>query len=70
QYGYARSAIESRVDNFEIRAGSSGDPTHNITVEQFGDIILAGGKLYAPFVIANGGTLGFDGFNVSSMKKN
>ncbi len=60
--GYARAAITNRVDDFSIRAGSSGDPTRNTTVEQFGDAILAGGNLYAPFVIANGGGLGFDGF--------
>ena len=60
--GYARAAIANRVDNFSIRAGSSGDPTLNTTVEQFGDVILAGGRRFAPFVIANGGGLGFDGF--------
>ena len=60
--GYARAAIVNRVDNFEIRAGSSGDPNRNTTLEQFGDVVLNGSKLYAPFVIANGGELGFDGF--------
>lgn len=60
--GYARAAITNRVDNFEIRAGSSGNPDQNTTVDEFGNVILAGGQLFAPFVIANGGGLGFDGF--------
>ena len=60
--GYARAAIENRVNNFTILAGASGDPSLNTTVEQFGDVLLNGGRLYAPFVIANGGNLGFQGF--------
>ena len=60
--GYARSAITNRVENFEIRAGSDGNLEQNTTVDEFGNVVLAGGKLYAPFVIANGGSLGFDGF--------
>ncbi|MEY2977231.1 MAG: hypothetical protein RLZZ435_1370, partial [Cyanobacteriota bacterium] len=59
---YAELAIANRVSAFSIRSGSSGDPTRNTTVEQFGDVLLAGGKLYAPFVIANAGALGFEGF--------
>ncbi len=59
---YAELALTNRVDSFELRAGSSGDINLNTTVEQFGDILLTGGRLYAPFVIANGGTVGFDGF--------
>ena len=59
---YAQLALTNRVDSFELRAGSSGDTNGNTTVEQFGDILLEGGRLYAPFVIANGGTVGFDGF--------
>ena len=48
--------------NFEIRAGSEGNPAQNTTVDEFGNVVLAGSNLYAPFVIANGGALGFDGF--------
>jgi Calx-beta domain/Domain of unknown function (DUF4114) len=59
---YARHAVRNRVDAFFLRAGSSGDPSRNTTVEQFGNIFLVGGQLYAPFVIANGGALGFAGF--------
>ena len=60
--GYALAAIENRVDNFVLRAGSDGDEDNNTSAEEFGDVILEGGRLYAPFVIANGGGLGFDGF--------
>ena len=59
---YAELALTNRVDSFEILAGFSGDINRNTTVEQFGDILLTGGRLYAPFVIANGGAVGFDGF--------
>ena len=59
---YAELAITNRVSAFSIRSGSSGDPNRNTTVEQFGDVFLVGGKLYAPFVIANTGAIGFDGF--------
>ncbi len=60
--GYARAAITNRVDNFVIRAGNSGNANLNTTVDEFGDVILAGGKTYSPFVLANSGSLGFDGF--------
>ena len=60
--GYARAAIVNRIANWELRAGSSGDPSKNTTTEQFGDVIIAGGKMYAPFVIANAGEIGFEGF--------
>ena len=59
---YARYAIRNRVDAFSLRGGSSGDPSRNTTVEQFGNLFLVGGQLYAPFIIANGGALGFEGF--------
>ncbi len=59
---YAQLALTNRVDSFQLRAGSSGDLNFNTTAAQFGDILLEGGKFYAPFVIANGGTVGFDGF--------
>ncbi|MGB3208809.1 MAG: peptidylprolyl isomerase [Crinalium sp.] len=60
--GYARAAIDNRVNNFRILAGASGDPSLNTTTEEFGDVLLNGGRLYAPFVIANGANVGFDGF--------
>ncbi len=59
---YARAAILGRVDGFEIRAGSDGDPSQNTTAEQFGDVVIVGNTFYAPFIIANGGSIGFDGF--------
>jgi hypothetical protein len=60
--GYALAALNSAVPGFSIRAGSSGNPDLNTTAEEFGDVVLAGGLLYAPFVIANGGSLGIGGF--------
>ena len=62
QAEYAEYVLNHRVDNFLIRAGSSGNPDRNTTVTQFGEVLLAGGKLYAPFVIANAGAVGFAGF--------
>jgi hypothetical protein len=62
QEGYALAAIENRVENFVIEAGGSGDEDDNTSVEEFGSVILDGGTLYSPFIIANGGDLGFDGF--------
>jgi hypothetical protein len=59
---YARAAIENRVDGFEILAGANGDPSFNTNTEEFGDVALSGGKFYAQFVIANGGSEGFEGF--------
>lgn len=55
--GYAEFAILNRVENFEITSG-----VRNTRPEQFGDVLLEGGKLYAPFVIASGGSVGFEGF--------
>ncbi len=60
--GYARAAIENRVDSFQILAGGFGDPNFNTTVEEFGDVLISGGQMYAPFLIANGGEIGFEGF--------
>ena len=60
--GYAKAAIVNRITNWELRAGSSGDPSKNTTTEQFGNVIIARGKMYAPFVIANAGKMGFEGF--------
>ncbi|MDJ0826330.1 MAG: DUF4114 domain-containing protein [Rhodobacter sp.] len=60
--GYAKAALQRAVDDFSLRGGSSGDPTKNTTADEFGDVVLAGGQLFAPFVIANGGALGPDDF--------
>ena len=69
--GYAETAIRNRVNNFELRAGSSGDESRNTSADEFGDVILNGGRFYAPFVIANGGELGFEGFiNQESAENN
>ncbi|MEM6752118.1 MAG: Ig-like domain-containing protein [Cyanobacteria bacterium P01_C01_bin.38] len=62
QEGYALAAIENRIDNFVVEAGGFGDEDDNTSVEEFGSVILDGGTLYSPFIIANGGDLGFDGF--------
>ncbi|MEE6161079.1 transporter substrate-binding domain-containing protein [Cylindrospermopsis raciborskii DSH] len=48
QLGYAEAALSKVVTNFAVRAGGSGNTVN-------GDVIVNGGKTYAPFVIANGG---------------
>lgn len=58
QDGYAKAAIQNRVNNWELQAGGS----ENTTAQQFGDVVIAGERLYAPVIVANGGSLGFDGF--------
>ncbi|MFM7561085.1 cadherin domain-containing protein, partial [Cylindrospermopsis raciborskii] len=50
QTGYAKAALNRAVSSFTVRAGGSGN---GIT----GNVIVGGDKLYAPFVIANGGNL-------------
>ncbi|NLQ07665.1 DUF4114 domain-containing protein [Cylindrospermopsis raciborskii LB2897] len=47
---YAKAALSRAVSGFAVRAGGSGN---GIT----GDVVVNGGKIYAPFVIANGGKL-------------
>lgn len=56
-FGYARTAIASRVDHFGLRLGANGHPEQNTTASEFGNVVLSGNHLYAPFVIANGGNL-------------
>lgn len=56
-FGYARTAITNRVNNFSLQAGGNGDPNKNTNASEFGDVLLQGGRFYAPFVIANGGNL-------------
>ncbi|MEB3119729.1 MAG: phytase, partial [Snowella sp.] len=55
--GYARTAITNAVNNFVLQMGANGDPTDNTSSSEFGDVLLQGGKRYAPFAIANGGNL-------------
>ena len=59
--GYALAALTTvRVENFTLRAGASLTTAQR--VGQTGDVLLEGGKFYSPFVIANGGAIGVDGF--------
>ncbi len=60
--GYAEAAIANRVPDFLIQGGSSGDSDLNTTAAEFGDVLLEAGRFFAPFLIANAGELGFDGF--------
>ena len=55
--GYARTAITNAVNNFVLQMGANGDPTDNTSSSEFGDVLLQGGKRYAPFAITNGGNL-------------
>lgn len=55
--GYARAALANAVTDFVLQAGGNGDPVKNTDAEEFGDVLLQGGRMYAPFVIANGGDL-------------
>ncbi len=57
QAGYARSALSQAVNNFFLRASGEG-ANQSTTAAEFGDVLLQGGRRYAPFVIANGGNLG------------
>ncbi len=57
QAGYARSALSQAVNNFILRASGEG-ANQSTTAAEFGDVLLQGGRRYAPFVIANGGNLG------------
>lgn len=59
--GYAFTAISNAVNNFNLELGAQGDPNRNTTGEAFGDVLLEGGAIYAPFIIANGGNLIPDG---------
>ena len=55
--GYAATAISNRVNGFKLQLGAFGAADKNTTAKSFGDVIVNGGALYAPFVIANGGKL-------------
>ncbi len=57
QSGYARTALSQAVNNFFLRASGEG-ANQSTTAAEFGDVLLEGGRRYAPFVIANGGNLG------------
>ena len=53
--GYAKAALENAIDGMALRLG--GDSSDDTTAGSFGDVVVAGGKSYAPFAIANGGGL-------------
>jgi beta propeller repeat protein len=55
--GYMKSALNNRVNNFALELGALGDASKNTDSAEFGDVLLQGGKFYAPFIIANGGDL-------------
>jgi hypothetical protein len=55
--GYARTALSNAVNNFMLQLGAKGDAALNTDATEFGDVLLQGGKMYAPFAIANGGNL-------------
>jgi len=55
--GYARTALANTVNNFMLQLGAKGDAALNTDATEFGDVLLQGGKMYAPFAIANGGNL-------------
>ncbi|MFM7574262.1 MAG: putative Ig domain-containing protein, partial [Snowella sp.] len=55
--GYARTALSNAVNNFMLQLGAKGDAALNTDATEFGDVLLQGGKMYAPFAIANGGSL-------------
>ncbi|MCZ8359270.1 MAG: cadherin domain-containing protein [Microcystis sp. LE19-388.1G] len=57
QAGYARTALSQAVNNFILQASGEG-ANQSTTAAEFGDVLLEGGRRYAPFVIANGGNLG------------
>ncbi len=57
QAGYARTALSQAVNNFILQASGEG-ANQSTTAAEFGDVLLQGGRRYAPFVIANGGNLG------------
>ena len=59
--GYALAALTTARKNFTLRAGAGVTTIERIKSES-GDILLDGGKFYAPFVIANAGAIGVDGF--------
>lgn len=65
--GYAEAALANLVSDFSLQAGSFGDPLLNTSVEEFqssasSGATFEGGGIFAPILLANGGSLGFDGF--------
>ncbi len=53
--GYTRTALNNVADNFILQLGANGDTSKNTTASEFGDVIIEDNKVYAPFIIANGG---------------
>ena len=52
---YAKASLENAVNGMTLRLG--GDSNDDSTAAEFGDVVIQGGKSYAPFAIANGGGL-------------
>lgn len=52
--GYAAAAVQQRLNDFVIRTGSGNNNTSD---DSFNPVLLAGGKFYAPFIIANLGDI-------------
>ncbi|WP_069789967.1 choice-of-anchor I family protein [Cyanobacterium sp. IPPAS B-1200] len=55
--GYAFTAVSNAVNNFNLELGANGDPNKNTNADAFGDALLQGGRIYAPFIITNAGNL-------------
>lgn len=55
--GYAAAALSQFEADVLLRLGSEGDIAKNTSADQFGDVLINGGQYYAPFIIANGGSL-------------
>ena len=55
--GYAAAALSQNDPDGILRLGSEGLASKNTSSEQFGNALISRGQYYAPFVIANGGTL-------------
>lgn len=58
QEGYAEAALGRVVNDFLLRGGSQS----NTTVDEFGEVTLNGGSIYAPVIIANGGDASVEDF--------
>lgn len=64
------SDINDPVNTVILIFDESGDRTKNTTVDEFGIVTIDSNRLYAPFVIANAGEIGFDGFMAAEKQEN
>jgi hypothetical protein len=55
--GYAEAALSQNDPDAILRLGSEGLAANNTSADQFGKALINRGQYYAPFVIANGGSL-------------